>query len=186
MCIFEIMGRDYLFTSARLGFRNWNTEDIEPFTALNADPEVMQYFPKTLSRQESAEFMFRLQTHYQEQGFTYFAVDLLESGEWIGFIGLFTQDFPSSFTPAIDLGWRLTLESHGYGYATEGAKRCLAYAWSELSLKQVISICPLVNHVSERVMQKIGMQKQGEFKHPKLSAFPELENCCWYEIIRLS
>lgn len=176
----------YLFASARLGFRWWREEDVEAFSSMNADPEVMQFFPNTLSQQESADFMVRLQNHYKSHGFTYFAVDLLNTGEWIGMIGLFHQTFPSPFTPAIDIGWRLKREAQGFGYATEGALRCLDFGFSNLSLSRIISICPVINLTSERVMQKIGMKKMGEFKHPKLGDFPDLEDCCWYEINKIS
>lgn len=176
------MENKYLFKSERLGFRNWRDEDLEEFASLNADPEVMEHFPKALTKQETFDFIKRLQKHFEEKGYNYFATETLETGELIGFIGLAYQDYETEFTPAVDIGWRLKRSSWGKGYATEGAKRCLEYAFDDLKLDRVVSVCVLDNVNSEKVMNKIGMVKKGTFIHPKLKEYPALEECVWYEI----
>jgi RimJ/RimL family protein N-acetyltransferase len=176
------MEKKYLFKSERLGFREWTQEDVPEFSKLNSDLEVMKYFPKTLVLSETIFFMERLQAHFSKNGFCYFATDELATNEFIGFIGLASQNFKSPFTPAIDIGWRLKKESWGKGYATEGAKKCLEYAFNELKIDKVIATCTLQNKKSENVMKKIGMKKLSAFKHPKLSSHPEHENCVCYQI----
>jgi RimJ/RimL family protein N-acetyltransferase len=57
---------DYLFTSERLGFRNWLDSDLDALAAVNADPDVMEHFPAPLSRKETANFITRLQKHYEK------------------------------------------------------------------------------------------------------------------------
>lgn len=178
------MNRDYLFTSRRLGFRNWQTNDIKEFTAMNADADVMKHFPKTLSKEETKEFVDRLQIHFETHGYNYFAVDILETGEFIGFIGLAFQTYASNFTPAVDIGWRLKKRAWGRGYATEGAKRCLQLAFTDLNLDHVIATCTKQNENSEHVMKKIGMDKVSEFNHPKLKEYPEYEVCLCYKITK--
>jgi len=172
----------YIFKSQRLGFRNWTKEDLSEFAKINSDSDVMEHFPKPLTKEETAEFIDRLQKHYEKNGYNYFAAEILDSGELIGFIGLAYQDYETDFTPATDVGWRLKKTAWGKGYATEGAKRCLEFAFEELGLEKVISTCTLRNTKSEHVMQKIGMSKKGEFKHPRLSNYPDFEDCVWYEI----
>jgi RimJ/RimL family protein N-acetyltransferase len=174
----------YIFTSARLGFRNWSLNDLPEFAEMNADSEVMQYFPKKLTTAESAEFIERLQKHFDTHGYNYFAVELLESGELIGFIGLAYQEYEADFTPATDIGWRLKHSAWGKGYATEGALRCLKFAFTELKLPKVVSICVVQNLPSEAVMKKIGMTKKGHFTHPKLFGYPGFEDCVWYQITK--
>ena len=176
--------KNYLFTSGRLGFRNWTVTDLASFIGLNADSRVMEYFPSTLEPSESKALMTRLQNQFSEKGYTYFAVEVKEFGKWIGFIGLSYQVYAAPFTPAVDIGWRLLPEAWGKGYASEGARRCLDYAFDTLSLDQVVSVCPRSNKNSERVMQRIGMQRKDAFKHPKLAGYPNLEHCVWYEITR--
>ena len=172
----------YLFTSERLGFRNWQASDLDDFAQINADPEVMRYFPSVLSREETAAFITRLQGHYATHSLNYFAVEILKTRELAGFIGFAHQEYESPYTPAVDIGWRLKVSAWGKGYATEGAKRCLEYAFDVLQLDQIISVCVLQNEPSEQVMKKIGMQRLGTFKHPRLKATPQIEECVCYEI----
>ncbi|MFD1294978.1 GNAT family N-acetyltransferase [Lutibacter holmesii] len=176
------MKKEYIFKSKRLGFRNWSEKDLIKFSEINADLEVMKYFPKPLTKKETAEFIDRLIKHYKNNGFNYFATEILDTGELIGFIGLAFQDYKTDFTPAIDIGWRLKRSSWGKGYATEGAKKCLEFAFNKLNLEKVISTCTIQNLKSENVMKKIGMKKVGEFNHPKLKMFPEYKKCICYEI----
>ncbi|GAA4296758.1 GNAT family N-acetyltransferase [Aestuariibaculum suncheonense] len=178
------MYTDYIFTSRRLGFRNWMTSDLNEFAKMNADKEVMKHFPKTLTTNETSAFIERLQNHFITHGFNYFAVEILETGEFIGFIGLANKIFESNFTPAVDIGWRLKKSAWGRGYATEGAKRCLKFAFDDLDLDRIIATCTKQNVNSEQVMKKIGMKKIAEFKHPELKAYPEYEVCLCYEVAK--
>jgi len=175
------MKKEYIFTSERLGLRNWLENDLEEFAKINADKEVMKHFPKTLTKDESLNLIKRLQNHYEKYNYTYFAVDILESGEFIGFIGLVYQTYESEFTPATDIGWRLKKSAWGKGYAPEGAKRCLDFAFNELKLDKIISTCTEKNYKSEKVMKKIGMKKVGGFNHPALTNYPEHGKCLCYE-----
>lgn len=174
--------KEYIFESERLGFRNWTDSDLTEFAKINADSEVMEHFPKPLSEKETEEFIDRLKKHYAKNGYNYFATEILDSGELIGFVGLAFQDYKSEFTPAVDLGWRLKKSAWGKGYANEGAKKCLEFAFDELNLDKIISTCPKKNSRSENVMKRLGMEKIGEFNHPKLKDYPEYEKCVCYEI----
>jgi len=174
--------KDYLFKSERLGFRNWTEKDLPEFSKINADLDVMRHFPIPLTQNETAEFIERLQNHYEKYGYTYFATEILKTGELIGFIGLAYQVYKTNFTPATDIGWRLKKSSWGNGYATEGAKRCLDYGFRKLNLNKIISIFTKNNTKSENIMKKTGMEKIGEFNHPKLKEYPEYEKCIYYEI----
>ena len=176
------MAGRFLFTSPRLGFRSWKESDLDKLARLNADPEVMRYFPAPLSREKSRHLLVQLQEHLACRGYTYYATELLSTGEFIGFIGLKHQEYMADFTPATDIGWRLQKEFWGRGYASEGAKRCLDHAFDGLGLHRVVSVCPALNTASERVMRKIGMQRQGAFEHPGLQWDPLLNPCVWYEV----
>ena len=158
----------YIFQSDRLGFRQWNASDKVPFAAMNADPLVMEYFPATLSKEESDSLVDRISAQQEREGFTFFAVDELESGQFIGFIGLSKTPYETPFTPCVEIGWRLQKSAWGKGYATEGAKACLRFAFEKLGLTEIYSFTVIGNNRSENVMKKIGMTYQGTFMHPKL------------------
>ena len=172
----------YHFTSARLGFRSWQEYDLPALHSINADPQVMKYFPKTLSETESKEFMERMNQQYIQRNYCYFAVDLLESFELIGFIGLSYQDFKSPYTPCVDIGWRIKPKFWGQGLATEGAIRCLDYGFNTIGLETIRAIAPANNKASVSVMQRSGMQLKGTFSHPALQEYTDLAHCVCYEI----
>ena len=176
------MKEDYIFVSARLGFRSWLSSDIEKLTQINKNPAVMEFFPALPTAKQTAEFIARMQKQFLEKGFCYFAVEKLEDEKFIGFIGVSEQNFESDFTPFIDIGWRLAEKEWGKGYATEGAKRCLKYAFQDLHIKKVGAICPVANVKSEAVMIKIGMVKKKTFDHPLLELDEGLKKCVYYEI----
>lgn len=173
----------YLFTSERLGFRNWTGADIPLMAAINADPEVMRFFPATQSADQTVGFVQRMQAQLAAKGFCYFAVDELASGTFIGFIGLSEQTFAADFNPCTDIGWRLAKTAWGKGYATEGARRCLAYGFEQTGLQQIYAMAPAVNQPSVRVMQKTGMQFVQDFKHPLLKDNARLEDCVLYRAV---
>ena len=176
------MEKKYLFTSARLGFRNWSSADLPGLTTINQDPEVMAHFPDLISEKDTEKFIKRMQAKYEAKGYCYFAVDELLTKSFIGFIGLSDQDFEAPFTPCVDIGWRLARNAWGKGFATEGARRCLRHAFDELKHQTILSLCPVVNTRSWRVMEHIGMQRIGTFKHPVLKGYSKLESCYLYEI----
>ena len=174
--------KDYLFTSPRLGFRTWEEDDYPIMTLLNQDDDVMEFFPEKPSEEETYTFVDRMNAMLTQHNFCYFAVDVLESKKLIGFIGLSLKDFLKEFDTFIDIGWRLKKEAWGYGYATEGAKRCLSYGFKDLNLKTIYAVAPVVNQKSIAVMKKIGMTYSKEFRHPLLNDYPYLETCALYKI----
>ena len=144
----------------------------------------MEHFPELLSRSEVENLKKRLNNHFIENGFTYYAIEVLDTKEFIGMIGLAFQKYESDFTPAIDIGWRLKKSAWGKGYATEGAKRCLEFGFKELDISKIISVCVIKNTNSKNVMKKIVMTKIGEFDHPKMAPYPEYRRHFCYEIKR--
>lgn len=174
--------KKHLFTSTRLGFRNWKNSDVDAMAAISADKEVMQFFPATKTTKETLLFVEKMQKQYTENGFCYFAVELLETNEFIGFIGISKQEYDAGFeTPFVDIGWRLKKTAWNKGYATEGAKRCLKYAFETLKLKTIYAIAPTSNSNSIHVMKKIGMNKHSTFMHPLITDDSELKECVAYK-----
>ena len=174
------MLKEYLFTSARLGFRGWTNDDIAPMAAINADAEVMRYFPAIPTAEQTALFVADMQQAQAARGYCYFATDNLTTGELIGFIGLHVKTFEADFTPCTDIGWRLARKWWGMGLATEGATRCLQEAFGRYNLQQVYAIAPQVNTPSIHVMEKIGMKLHGTFQHPALAQHQWLQPCVAY------
>src|SRR5687768_8719107 len=115
--------KKYIFKSERLGFRDWESTDIEKMVKINADEKVMEFFPGVVTKEQTIEFVERMKRQFSNKGFCYFAVDILENNEFIGFIGLSEQTYNADFAPCIDIGWRINSNEWNKGFATEGAKR---------------------------------------------------------------
>lgn len=168
----------------RLILREWRDEDAEPFATMNADPRVREFFPRTLSRQQSDNELECIRRRFDQQGFGLWAVELPRLAAFIGFVGLNRLDFEAHFTPAIEIGWRLSAEHWGKGYATEGAAEVLRFAFEDLSLDEVVSMTAIQNVRSRRVMEKLGMCRSAEddFDHPKVAAGHPLRPHVLYRI----
>jgi len=157
-------------TSDRLILRRWRAEDREPFVRMNTDPIVMEFFPSLQTRAETDAMLARIEVHFAERGFGVWATELKSTGEFIGFIGLWTPRFEAHFTPCVEIGWRLAREHWGKGFGTEGARLALAFAFGELHLQEVVSFTTAANMRSRHVMEKLGMTRNPaeDFDHPDL------------------
>ena len=173
--------KKYIFTSERLGFRNWELTDIDEMCKINSDEKVMEFFPSVSTKQQTTEFVERMKNQFADKGFCYFAVDKLKDNEFIGFIGLSEQTYEAEFTPCVDIGWRLKSSEWNKGFASEGAIKCLDYALKKLKLENVYSIAPKINTKSEHIMTKIGLKKQYEFEHSLLLNNERLKTCVLYK-----
>lgn len=159
-----------MLSTDRLRLRQWREEDLAPFAVMNGDADVMRYFPSIRTRAESDETYDRLYRHIDEHGFGFWAAELIETGNFIGFIGMQHCEYlPSG--PAVEIGWRLDKNYWGQGLAPEGARACLAYAFSKLGLNEVVSFTAHTNEPSMRVMEKIGMRRDRsrDFDHPMVA-----------------
>ncbi|MFC4713474.1 GNAT family N-acetyltransferase [Planococcus dechangensis] len=159
------MNSDYVFESERLGFRKWKPSDRAPFAVMNANPDVMKFFPKPLTREESDALVDRIEAHFELTGYGLWAVEVKKTRTFIGLIGMLEVNFDAGFE-GMEIGWRLGKEHWHQGYATEGAIACLAYGAGVLGLNEIYSFTSLINKPSEMVMKRIGMKKIKEFDHP--------------------
>ena len=171
----------YLFTSPRLGFRRWQTADLDAFTAINSDLEVMRFFEKPLPKEDTLAMMERMERLYEEKGFCYFAVEHLADQSLIGTIGLGWKTFEADFTPTVDLGYRIGKYWWNQGFSTEGAAACLDYA-RQVQIPKVVAMASIGNLASIQVMKKIGMQYWKEFDHPDLKDSPSIQRCSLYQL----
>lgn len=156
--------------TARLFLRTWKNEDAEAYYRINQDPKVIELLGGALTLKAVEEFIAAKNSQQDKCGYTLWAVELKETGELMGFIGLNYTDWKSHFTPAVEIGWRLGSQYWGKGYATEGANASLNYGFSHCHLNEIISFTVPANVRSIRVMEKIGLKRDihGDFSHPKL------------------
>ena len=155
----------------RLLLRRWVGADRGAFAGLNADPRVMQYLPSCLDRRESDALVDRIEGHFDQHGFGLWALEIPGVVPFAGFVGLSIPAFHAPFTPCVEVGWRLGFEYWGCGYASEAARRVLAFGFDELGLGEIVSFTVSTNQRSRRVMERIGMRHdpREDFDHPQVS-----------------
>ena len=155
--------------TARLLLRPWREDDLTPFAEINSDPEVMKHFPALMTEQQSHALVSRIKDDWQ-CGSGLWAVEVRESKEFIGYIGFSQPKWEASFTPCIEIGWRLSSSSWGQGFATEGAQGALHWSKQNVAFprNEVLSFTSIMNHRSRRVMEKLGMthNEKDDFDHP--------------------
>jgi RimJ/RimL family protein N-acetyltransferase len=172
--------------TARLLLRGWRDSDLAPFAALNADPEVMEHFPSTLSRVQSDGFADRIVAGLERRGWGLWAVEVTSTGAFIGFVGLNPVPFAAPFTPAVEIGWRLARPYWGSGFATEAGRAIVAHAFGPLGFEELVSFTSTTNVRSQRVMQKLGMRHDpaDDFDHPSLPEGHRLRRHILYRITK--
>lgn len=146
----------------------------------------MEFMPALLSPVESDALIARIDAHFDRRGFGLFAVELLENGNSIGYVGLAVPSFGAPFMPAVEIGWRLAFDSWGCGFATEGARAVARYAFNNLGLDSLVSFTVPANLRSCRVMEKIGMthDPRDDFDHPSLPEGHPLRRHVLYRLKR--
>ena len=158
----------YSIETPRLLLRPWQRNDFALFAQINASPEIMRYFPQPLSTIESNMLAEKFQHLIELNGWGFWALELKQTGQFIGFTGLHTQPELFTFSPCTEIGWRLDSAYWHHGYATEAATACLKFAFEKLKLNEVKAFTAVQNTPSEKLMLRLGMQHQGYFDHPKL------------------
>jgi len=170
----------------RLRIRNWEDRDRNLFYQINSDDRVMAFFPFRRDRAQSDEMMDRLRDDIDRRGYGFTALELKHTGEPIGFAGINTTDIvPAIPGECVEIGWRLAPDFWGKGYATEAAKRLLAFGFEDLGLREIVSFAVWNNHPSTAVMRRIGMvaDPAGDFDHPYVpDTHPQLKRHVFYRI----
>lgn len=170
----------------RLVLRQWRDEDREPFARMNADPEVMRYFPAPLDREQSDAMVRRMHDLIEAQGWGLWAVERRDTGALVGFTGLAVPRHPLPFQPCVEVGWRLARSEWGHGFATEAARAALQVAFEELGLSEVVSFTAVPNMRSRAVMERLAMVRDPaeDFDHPALAEGESLRRHVLYRTVR--
>lgn len=166
--------------------REWRLEDRQPFAELNADPQVMQHFASTLDRTASDAFLDRIIERFPVNGFGLWAVERIDTSQFIGFVGLSVPRFDAPFVPAIEVGWRLARSAWGQGFATEAGRQAIAVGFQQYQLPEIVSFTTHGNIPSQAVMRRLGMSHDpaDDFEHPSLALGSPLRPHVLYRLTR--
>jgi RimJ/RimL family protein N-acetyltransferase len=178
-----MMSKVQVIQTSRLLLRQWRASDFASFAAINADPEVMRYFPAPLTQAESDLMATRCHDLIEERGWGFWVAEELASSQFIGFIGLHIPAATIPCSPCVEVGWRLTKTQWGKGLATEGARAAIKFGFEQLSFSEIVSFTSIQNTRSEAVMQRLGMRRDPiTFAHPSIPKNHWLSEHCLYRI----
>jgi ribosomal-protein-alanine N-acetyltransferase len=173
-----------MLTTPRLILRPWRDSDLAPFAEQNADPHTMRFFPKTLTRAESDDYVARHIQMRADLGLGKWVVEVPGVAPFIGAVGLHPVSYDAAFTPAIEVAWRLHRDHWGNGYATEAARAAIQDGFDRLGLAEIVAVTALPNLPSQRVMQRLGMTRDIEYDHPRLPEGHPLRRHILYRLPR--
>ncbi len=143
-----------LLTTPRLTLRNWRPEDLAPYAAMAADPDVMRWLGGPRSHDTTAAELHHAARDLAAHGYGKLAVERTSDGAFLGMCGLSIETW---YPRDLEIGWRIAPAHQGQGYATEAALAWRDHAFTTLNLPRLISIADVPNTASIRVMQKLGM-----------------------------
>ncbi|MBJ3817044.1 GNAT family N-acetyltransferase [Shimwellia pseudoproteus] len=172
--------------TARLRLRPWTTHDSAGFARLNADARVMRHFPAVLTAPQSDALLARFMAHWAEHGWGPWAMELRDSGRFLGVVGLAVPAHPLPFSPCVEIFWRLDADYWGQGLVPEAAAEVVRQGFAERGLDNIVAFTTPDNRQSWRVMEKLGMTRRGEFMHPALPAGDPLCRHVLYQLDRAS
>lgn len=171
----------------RLQLRAWRDSDIEPWIAMGADERVMEFFPGTYDRAKAISVAALIRAALDANGYGWWVLEPKTGPPFGGVVALQDVPFEAPFTPAIEVGWRLPYELWGKGYATEGARAALDFAFERLGVREVVAMTSALNLRSQRVMERLGMTREpaDDFDHPRIEAGNRLQRHVLYRLKRV-
>lgn len=149
-----------LIETERLILRKFRESDFEDYAQIFSNPEITKYIGdgKAMTNSQAWMSMAAIFGHWQLRGYGILAVEERASKVVVGRIGFLN---PEGW-PGFELGWILNRNYWGKGYATEGAKALLDYAFQELKRDRVVSLIHPGNIRSIRVAERLGEKLQGK------------------------
>src|SRR5471032_499445 len=148
----------------RLKLRQWCSADIAPYTAMLADPGTARFI--TVDGKPVTDEMTGwrhtvvMAGHWAIHGAGMFAVEEKHSGKFVGRVGPW---FPPTW-PDFEIGWGITKEAQGKGYAIEAARAAIGWAFATFEIAQVIHCIDRENTASQGVARRLGAKMQREIE----------------------
>lgn len=168
----------------RLLMRRWRDSDREPYAEMCADPVVMHYFPALQDRATTDAAIERMEQRFDAQGFGLWALERLDSHDFIGLTGLNPMPDGVPGASGMEVGWRLAQRAWHQGFATEAATAALEVGFETAGLAEIWSMTSVLNVPSRAVLERLGMLEFGHFDHPAVEPGHRLRAHVVYRIGR--
>ena len=152
----------------RLLLRRWREADLEPYAALQTDPDVRRFFERPMTAAEAIADGREHAEAFERNGFDLWVVERPGEASFIGVAGVRRIPRAMPFAPLVDVGWLLLPAFWGRRYAAEAARAALHDAFTRADLDEVVAYTSRLNEPSRKVMRQLGMtyDPADDFDHP--------------------
>lgn len=148
-----------------LRLRQWKTCDFPWYSNITSNKSIMKFFPKTLNKGESDKAAIKFMNLIEQRGWGFWAVEEKSTGKFIGYAGLHAPRTKFSFSPCVEIGWRMSEECWDNGYVLEAGMAIVDCAFNQIGLEEIVYFSSIHNKKAELVIDKLGMHKEAYFKH---------------------
>jgi RimJ/RimL family protein N-acetyltransferase len=140
-------------STSRLTLRPFEESDLDAWAEIVADEETTEYIGGVQSREDAWRSIALYLGHWSLRGFGQWAVEVRGSGRFIGRAGLW---YPEGW-PELEVGWTLSRDAWGEGYATEAGEASISWGFSTLGLERIGAVIGVENARSRAVAIRLGM-----------------------------
>ena len=149
----------------RLILRDYNLEDFDALFEILSDAEIMQHYPKPYDEEMTKHWIEWNIQNYKEYGFGIWAVELKETGEFIGDCGITIQNIDGEFLP--EIGYHIHKKYWRKGLGSEAARAVRDWAFENTKYDCLYSYMKYTNIGSFSTAIANGMKKVKEYPDPK-------------------
>jgi len=169
--------------TVHLLLRQWKEEDLEAYAKLTSSTEVMKYFPKILTGEQSNMAARKFRKLLEEKSWGFWAVEEKSSGKFIGYAGLHAPKTQFPFSPCIEIAWRMQDKYWDNGYVLEAGREIFKASFEVFGLEEIVYFSTLKNLKGEKVARALKMEKEDKnFHHPFVEIEHELSEHYLYRI----
>jgi ribosomal-protein-alanine N-acetyltransferase len=147
-----------MIDTSRLLIRQFEAQDFKALFDYLSNPGVYRFEPGEPISLEAAREL----AHERSQNNDFWAVVLKSTHELVGHL-YFKQTEPNEFL-TWELGYIFNPAFHNQGYASESSEALIRYGFMHLGIHRVFACCNPENVASWKVLEKIGMTREGSFR----------------------
>lgn len=157
-----------MIETPRLVLRVTHPRDRPAMMAQFADPDVMRYLLPVADEAAYDAMIERNEGYRLDYGYTFWSVERRTDGVVIGTCGLKPGALGTPIAGLVEIGWRLSRDTWGQGYAREAAQATFAWGWANTDAARIVAITVPDNVASWTLMERLGMTRVagGDFDHP--------------------
>ena len=150
-----------IMETQRLILRQYTMEDFDRLYAILSDPETMKHYPKPYDEAGTKRWLDWSLNNYATYGFGLWAIELKESGTFIGDCGLTMQPIDGEMLP--EIGYHIHKDHWRKGYASEAARAVRDWAFRNTEFDRLYSYMTATNLPSYSTAASAGLKKIKEY-----------------------